>query len=112
MLGAVSDAELVDHLARCRAVYFAPWNEDYGFVTLEAFSSGKAVVTATDSGGPAELVEHGRNGLVSAPTAEAVAAQLDLLARDRGEAERLGQAARAAARDHTWERAVDFLTRR
>ena len=112
MLGAISDADLVEHLARCRAVYFAPWNEDYGFVTLEAFSSGKAVVTATDSGGPAELVEHGGNGLVAAPTAEAVAEQLDLLARDRGQAERLGQAALLASRQHTWDRAVEFLTRR
>jgi len=111
MLGAINDADLVDHLARCRAVYFAPWNEDYGFVTLEAFSSGKAVVTATDSGGPAELVEHGKTGWVAAPTAEAVAEQLDLLARDRGQAERLGQAALGAAREHTWERAVEFLTR-
>jgi len=111
LLGAVTEAELVQHLARCRAVYFAPWNEDYGFVTLEAFSSGKAVVTARDSGGPAELVEHGRNGLVSEPSAEGVAAQLDVLARDRGEAERLGQAALLAAREHTWERAVEFLTR-
>ena len=111
MLGAINDADLVDHLARCRAVYFAPWNEDYGFVTLEAFSSGKAVVTATDSGGPAELVEPGKTGWVAAPTAEAVAEQLDLLARDRGQAERLGQAALGAAREHTWERAVEFLTR-
>ena len=112
MLGAIRDADLVEHLARCRAVYFAPWNEDYGFVTLEAFSSGKAVVTTTDSGGPAELVEHGGNGLMAAPTAEAVAEQLDLLARDRGQAERLGQAALTASRPHTWDRAVEFLTRR
>jgi glycosyltransferase involved in cell wall biosynthesis len=111
MLGPVSDAELVDHLARCRAVYFAPWNEDYGFVTLEAFGSAKAVVTATDSGGPAELVEHGKSGLLAAPTAEGVAEQLDALARDRGQAERLGQAALAASREHTWPRAVEFLTR-
>jgi glycosyltransferase involved in cell wall biosynthesis len=112
MLGPVSEGELVDHLARCRAVYFGPWNEDYGFVTLEAFSSGKAVVTTTDSGGPAELVEHGRYGLVAAPTADGVAEQLDALARDGGQAERLGQAALGAAREHTWERAVEFLTRR
>src|SRR5713101_6722658 len=93
LLGAVTDAQLVDHYARCRAVYFAPWNEDYGFVTLESFASGKAVVTTSDSGGPAELVEPGRTGWVSAPTAEAVAEQLDSLAGDRGLAERLGQGA-------------------
>ncbi len=40
--GHLSDAELIDHLARCRAVVFPPANEDYGFVTVEAFSAGKA----------------------------------------------------------------------
>ena len=111
LLGAVTDAQLVDHYARCRAVYFAPWNEDYGFVTLEAFRSGKAVVTATDSGGPAELVRHGENGMVSAPTAEALATELDALGRDGGLAERLGQAARRDAEAFRWERAVEELLR-
>jgi glycosyltransferase involved in cell wall biosynthesis len=111
LLGAVTDAQLVDHYARCRAVYFAPWNEDYGFVTLEAFRSGKAVVTATDSGGPAELVRHGENGLVSAATAAALASELDVLGRDRGLAERLGQAARRDAEAFRWERAVEELLR-
>jgi len=112
LLGAVTEAELVDHLARCRAVYFAPWNEDYGFVTLEAFASGKAVVTTTDSGGPAELVGHERTGFVAPPTPEGVAESLDALARDPGVAERLGQAALAASREHTWERAIEYLVRR
>ena len=111
LLGAVSDAQLVKHYARCRAVYFAPWNEDYGFVTLEAFRSGKAVVTAADSGGPAELVRHGENGLVAEPTAESVAAQIDALGADRGLAERLGQAARRDADAHRWERVVEELLR-
>ena len=111
LLGTVTDAQLVDHYARCRAVYFAPWNEDYGFVTLEAFRSGKAVLTASDSGGPAELVRHGENGFVSAPTAEALATQLDALGRDRGLAERLGEAARRDAEAFRWERAVEELLR-
>jgi glycosyltransferase involved in cell wall biosynthesis len=111
MLGAVSDALLVEHYARCRAVYFAPWNEDYGFVTLEAFRSGKAVITTADSGGPAELVRHGENGLVGPDSPDGVAAHLDALAADRGLAERLGQAARRDALLHTWERAVDVLAR-
>jgi glycosyltransferase involved in cell wall biosynthesis len=80
-------------------------------VTLEAFRSGKAVLTATDSGGPAELVRHGENGLVTEATPEAVAAQLDALGRDRGLAERLGQNARRDAEAHRWERAVEELLR-
>lgn len=111
LLGAVSDEELVRHYAACRAVYFAPWNEDYGFVTLEGFRSAKAVVTAVDSGGPAELVQDGTTGFVAEPTPQAIAGRLDALALDRGLAERLGQAARAASEAHTWERAVEELVR-
>src|SRR5688572_3778646 len=70
--GRVSEDQLVDYLARCRAVCFVPQREDYGFVTVEAFSSAKAVVTVTDSGGPAELVVDGVNGRVVAPDATAL----------------------------------------
>jgi len=109
LLGNVSDAQLIDHYARCRAVFFAPWQEDYGFVTLEAFRSGKAVLTAPDSGGPAELVVHGRNGLVSEPTPAAMAAAIDSLVADPVLARRLGEQARLDASEHTWERAVSVL---
>jgi glycosyltransferase involved in cell wall biosynthesis len=111
LLGAIGDAELLDHYARCRAVFFAPWNEDYGFVTLEAFRSGKCVITAPDSGGPAELVEHDTTGLVVEPTPATMAAALDRLGGDRSLAERMGQAAGQVALQHTWERAVEHLVR-
>ena len=110
LLGPIGDEELVTHYARCRAVYFAPWNEDYGFVTLEAFRSGKAVVTAPDSGGPSELVVPERNGLVAAADALAMADALDRLA-DRALAERLGEAARADSLQFTWPKAVEALVR-
>jgi glycosyltransferase involved in cell wall biosynthesis len=62
--GRVSEQQKLDHYARCRAVYFAPKNEDYGFITLEAMSSSKAVLTASDSGGPTEqVVERQVDGL-------------------------------------------------
>src|SRR5262249_28738443 len=111
LLGPISDAELLEHYARCRAVFFGPWNEDYGFVTLEAFQSGKAVITCADSGGPAELVQDGVTGHVVEPEPRAVARALEALALEAPSAERRGQAARAAAREHTWERAIEKLVR-
>ncbi len=111
LLGSLSEAQLLEHYARCRAVYFGPQDEDYGFVTLEAFHSAKAVITTPDSGGPAELVQDGVNGLLAAPTPEGVAGALDALAADRPRAERLGQSALLLAREHTWERAVAELLR-
>jgi glycosyltransferase involved in cell wall biosynthesis len=112
LLGEVSEEQLVALYATCRAVYFAPWNEDYGFVTLEAFRSAKAVVTAHDSGGPSELVEHEVNGLVGDPTPSGVASQLDRIAGDPALAERLGARGLEGAREHTWDRAVAELLRR
>ncbi len=111
LLGAIDDAQLVDHLARCRAVYFGPQDEDYGFVTLEAFRSGKAVITCRDSGGPAELVKDEETGYVAWPEPARVAAALDAVAGSPELAARLGQAALAAWRQHTWDRVVPELLR-
>ena len=69
LIGRVTQPELLHYFAHCRAVCFPPLAEDYGFVTVEAFSSRKAVVTCTDSGGPAELVGDGDRGFRRAPDA-------------------------------------------
>ena len=58
--GRVDETELADLYATCRAVYYAPIDEDFGMVPLEAFRSRKPVVTATDSGGPLDFVLAGR----------------------------------------------------
>jgi len=107
--GRVSDEQLVEYLATCRAVCFVPKREDYGFVTVEAFSAGKAVVTVTDSGGPAELVVDGVNGLVTAPDALALGEALASLSTDATLAERLGAQARTTAERFTWASVVDTL---
>ena len=108
-IGRISDATLVEHLARCRAVVFPAFNEDYGFVTVEAFSCGKAVVTCRDSGGPAELVRDGVNGLVSEPTPESLARALRTMMDDRNRAIRCGEAGAADVAGMTWEAAIAKL---
>jgi glycosyltransferase involved in cell wall biosynthesis len=110
MIGRVDDDALLDHLARCRAVCFPPVQEDYGFVTVEAFASRKAVVTCRDSGGPAELVVDGVQGFVCDPTPVALAGALRQLTHDRGLAERMGAAAFDAGAQLNWPDAVRRLT--
>ena len=108
--GALSEAPLVDHLARCRAVCFPPLQEDYGFVTAEAFASGKAVVTCHDSGGPVELVRDGVNGFICDPTPQALAGALRKLMDDRSLAERMGAEAYRSAGQMSWSDVVRILT--
>ena len=90
--GRLSDGRAARHLGACRAVCFHAGREDYGFVTVEAFASRKAVVTCSDSGGPAELVRDERSGFVCEPTPAALAAAFARLMDDR----RAGRAARRA----------------
>ena len=109
LVGSLSEEAKLDHYARCRAVYFAPRNEDYGFVTLEAMSSGKPVLTATDSGGPTEQVETESTGWILKPTAAAFAETLDRLAGEVALAERLGRNGLAYAARHTWDQSIPRL---
>jgi glycosyltransferase involved in cell wall biosynthesis len=108
-LGFVADAQVVEEYAGCLAAYYAPYDEDYGFVTVEAFQAGKPIVTTNDSGGVLELVEDGRSGVVCAPEPRAIAAGLDRLWGDRGLARRMGEAGRARVREIAWDRVVEQL---
>jgi len=110
LTGRVSDEEMLDHYARCRAVVFPPVQEDYGFVTVEAFASRKAVVTCRDSGGPAELVEDGVSGFVCEPTAASLGSALRRLFEDATIAERMGAAAFERGRQLNWPDTVKKLT--
>jgi len=108
-LGHIDDGRLIEELGRCRAVAFVPFDEDYGFVTIEAFASGKPVVTTTDSGGPAELVRDGENGRLVEATPAAIAEGLQSVMDSPGEAERLGERGRRLSDAMTWRGAVERL---
>jgi glycosyltransferase involved in cell wall biosynthesis len=107
--GWVGDDELIDLYAGALATIYPPFDEDFGYVTLESFLSRKPVVTTIDAGGPLEFVEHGLNGLITEPTPEGVADAVRRLDRDRNAAAAFGSAGFAKARAITWSGVVDKL---
>ena len=107
--GGVTEAQLVGLYAGALAVVFPPFNEDYGYVTLEAFLSRKPVVTTTDAGGPLEFVDDGVTGLVTEPTPDAIGAAISRLAGDVRRAQSLGDAGYDRARAITWDGVVEKL---
>jgi glycosyltransferase involved in cell wall biosynthesis len=108
-LGIVADDTLVDLYAKALAVVFVPYDEDYGYVTLEAFLCAKPVITAHDSGGPLEFVEDGVNGRVCPAEPEALAAAINDLAANRRKAASWGDAGLARARAVTWDGVIEKL---
>ena len=107
-LGRVDDETLIDLYANALAVVYPPYDEDYGYVTLEAFLARKPVVTASDSGGPLEFVEHDVSGFICDPDAEAFAAAFNALG-DKAHARALGDAGHERARAVTWDGVIEAL---
>jgi glycosyltransferase involved in cell wall biosynthesis len=111
MRGFVNDDELVELYANSLAVCYLPFDEDYGYVTLEAMLSGKPVVVPSDGGGAAELVEHDRTGMIVAPEPQAIADCLDALYSDRAQASIMGERGleKLTSMNLSWEHVVEKL---
>lgn len=109
LAGHLTESELAGLYARCRAVFYAPVNEDYGLVPIEAFRSRKPVLTATDSGGATELVRHERSGFVVSPDSAELAACITRLFEQAALAETMGSDAFEDTKHINWPDTVARL---
>ena len=107
--GSVADRDLVSLYRDALCLVYAPFDEDYGLATLEAFLAAKPVITATDSGGTLEFVRDGVNGFVVDPHPDAIAEAVARLDTDRTLAATLGAAGRARAQQITWDSVIEPL---
>jgi glycosyltransferase involved in cell wall biosynthesis len=107
----VSDERLRELYLGARGVYFGPYDEDYGYVTLEGMAAERPVVTVADAGGPLEFVSDGQTGLVAEPQPEAIADAFDRLFRDPDAGRAMGKAGKALIREvvPTWPEVVTRL---
>jgi glycosyltransferase involved in cell wall biosynthesis len=104
--GRVGGDELAELYGRCLAVYYAPFDEDFGIVPYEAFMAEKPVITTVDAGGPLDVVADRRTGLVCEPRAEAVGEACAYLLAHPDEARAWGRAGRALAERLSWREAA------
>lgn len=108
-LGTVDDDALIELYAGALAVVYPPFDEDFGYVTLEAFLARKPVITCADSGGPNEFVQPGVNGWSCEAVPSALADAISAADADRGAAARLGDAGHALASTITWDGVIEKL---
>jgi glycosyltransferase involved in cell wall biosynthesis len=72
-LGNVSDETLRDLYARCLAVLYPSYDEEFGFVPIEGMASGKPVIACIDGGGVRETIINGETGFLVEPKSEEIA---------------------------------------
>ncbi len=107
-LGWLHGEELARAYASADVFLFCSSTDTYGQVILEAAASGLPVVAVAE-GGPAALVENRHTGLLCRPDPDHLAGGLLQITSSPLLRERLGTAAAQAARERSWERALDQL---
>jgi glycosyltransferase involved in cell wall biosynthesis len=112
LAGRVSDERLQDLYETALGVYYGPFDEDYGYVTIEGFAAHRPVVVPADSGGPLEFVTDGETGFVTSAEPEDIAHAFDRLYSDRPRAKRMGEAGHEMVRTTVpgWPEIVARLT--
>jgi glycosyltransferase involved in cell wall biosynthesis len=110
--GFVPEQEMLDLYKDALAVCYLPWDEDYGYVSLEAMYGGKPLIVARDGGGATEFVDEGVDGLIVDPTAQDVAQAIDELFFDRDRAQQMGTRGRekVLGMNLSWQNVVAKLT--
>lgn len=108
-LGFISEKEKLKYYSECLFVPFIPFNEDFGFITLEAMKSKKAVLTCSDSGGPTELVNPGFNGLIAKPEVKDITAKMNYLIKNKKNTILLGENGFHSVKDINWKNFIKEL---
>uniref|UniRef100_A0A7C2NY05 Glycosyltransferase n=1 Tax=candidate division WOR-3 bacterium TaxID=2052148 RepID=A0A7C2NY05_UNCW3 len=111
ILQNLSKRQILELYSRALAVVFPSFQEDYGYITIEAMYSKKAVVTCNDSGGPIEFVENNVNGFIVEPKEKAIAEAICQLYVNKNKAIKMGERGyeKILSLDINWGKVVDKL---
>lgn len=105
--------EYADYVNSAAAVAYIPYDEDsLGYVSMEAATAGKALITASDSGGILGLVKHLQTGWVVEPDTSSIAQAMFAVSESEAKTQAFGRAARVLinSMNLTWAHTVEKLT--
>jgi glycosyltransferase involved in cell wall biosynthesis len=108
----LSRMELAQYVNESNACAYLPFDEDsLGYVSMEAATAGKAIITATDSGGILGLVRHLETGWVVPPSPDALAQVLTAIFEAPTKVKDQGIASRELWRDMgiNWPATIERL---
>tara|TARA_R110000751_G_scaffold307857_3_gene432888 strand:+ start:29723 stop:30760 length:1038 start_codon:yes stop_codon:yes gene_type:complete len=107
-------AEYANYINDATAVAYLPIDEDsLGYVSMEAATARKALISATDSGGVLGLVKNAETGWVAQPNAESLAAAMNAVYENDTKTLAFGMAAKDLwdSMEANWPTTVEKLLR-
>jgi glycosyltransferase involved in cell wall biosynthesis len=107
--GRVTDERLAALYAQSLGVLFVPRHEDYGLITLEAFTCEKPVICCSDSGEPARMVQNDQSGFVIPPDPRQIGDSIGWLMRNPTRASAMGKAGAASIAGISWDHVARSL---
>jgi len=110
LLGYLPDRDLLNRLSTARAVFYAPYDEDYGYVTIEAFLAQKPVISTNDSGEVRLFVGETGSGYLSDTNAGDIAENLyKIYELNAKQLKEMAMPGYELAKTITWDSVLDKL---
>ncbi|MDX9893515.1 MAG: glycosyltransferase [Patescibacteria group bacterium] len=106
--GYLGGQKLTQAYQQADCFIFPSTTDTFGNVILEAQACGLPCIV-TNVGGPQELINNKKNGLIAKPTVKDFNKAIDYLINNPNQRNKLGIAAAKATREKTWNQAFDKL---
>lgn len=109
----ISEQEKVELFEAALAGIYIPYDEDsYGYVTLEGFQAGKAMISCTDAGGTDVVVKDGVTGYMTGSSPQELAEAMDRMYNQREKTIAMGMNGLPLLEELgiTWENVIRRLT--
>nr|WP_225737198.1 glycosyltransferase family 4 protein [Dyella acidiphila] len=100
-----------DYVNGARAVAYLPYDEEHGYVAMEAAIAGKALISTNDSGGVLRFAREQQTGRVVAPEASALGEAMSSIWRQQDRTKGFGEAGRelCSSLGVNWAQTVETL---
>jgi len=102
-LGKVDENHLKELYSNCLAVVYVPLDEDYGLIPLEAGASGKLTMGVNEGGLKETIINNKTGFLIDKVSPERIAEKIDLIAKDKNLAKKMGRAAKNYSLKFDWK---------
>jgi len=110
ILGYLPEEDLLRHLSDCRALFYAPFDEDYGYATIEAFLACKPVISCDDSGEVFTFIQKTGAGFISDTNPKNIATNLlKIYELNEKELEEVAHKGYELTKDITWDNILKTL---